>query len=168
MKDVEKTVYLIRAVIEHELEKIVNHLSYNLENKCTTSQVKEALGFKVDHGTTGTGENLESFSIYPSSTLSSFTRSFTHGYNQYEETKWLAWFDFLRNGIGLEKTTEDIQGYIELAQTAGWYLPYEHICWISERPSTIHLNNRGGLDDIKGPVIVFRDGWAIHVDSDQY
>jgi len=49
-----------------------------------------------------------------------------------------------------------------VTESAGWYLPHEHICWISERHTTLCRNTRGQLHSIDGPAVAYPDGWEIY------
>ena len=74
----------------------------------------------------------------------------------------LMFYDFVGQVCGLGAEVEKLGGLIELAQSAGWALPYETTCWVSERTSTLHRDELGRLHSLTGPALVYPDGWAIH------
>jgi hypothetical protein len=82
-------------------------------------------------------------------------------YGQHE-AHWLAFYEYFREVCGLTEETEKLSGLTELAKSAGWALPHEHICWVSERPSLIRLDQRRRLHCEDGPAIQYPDGWAIY------
>ena len=53
-------------------------------------------------------------------------------YGQHDAS-WLVLYDFFREVCGLEIQTEKLAGLTELAKHAGWWLPHQHICWVSVR-----------------------------------
>jgi hypothetical protein len=63
-------------------------------------------------------------------------------YGQHDAT-WLAFYMFFRRECGLERETERLAGLWELCQSAGWALPYEGVCFVSERHTECHLNEAG-------------------------
>jgi hypothetical protein len=82
-------------------------------------------------------------------------------YGQHDGA-YLALFDYFRTACGFETQTEQLRGQWEEAQSAGWYLPHEHVCWVSERPKFLHLNNRNRLHCNNGPAMEYPDGWSIY------
>ncbi len=81
------------------------------------------------------------------------------GYGQHDAA-WLAFYDFFREACGLVTQTEPLVPLFELAQSANWWLPHEHVCWVSERPSVLHHLD-GQLHCDGGPALQYRDGFAI-------
>lgn len=55
--------------------------------------------------------------------------------------------------------TRRLHGLWMLADNAGWVVPYEHVCWISERPTELHVAPRGRLHNATGPALEYRDGY---------
>ena len=65
----------------------------------------------------------------------------------------------------MREKTKDLDGLILLAQNAGWFLPHEKICWISERHDVLRRDNEGRLHCEDGPALSYPDGfwiWAWH------
>lgn len=46
-----------------------------------------------------------------------------------------------------------------LAANSGWIVPCEKLCWISDRPTTLALDERGRLHSKDGPALAYSDGW---------
>ena len=78
------------------------------------------------------------------------------------DAHWLGFYDFFREAVSLKKETEKISGLIAQAKAAGWFLPYQNICWVSERPNIMRLDDRGRLHCTTGPALTYPDGWAIY------
>lgn len=47
-----------------------------------------------------------------------------------------------------------------IAENAGWLVPYERLCWLSERPDRVHTDARGCLHSASGPALRYCDGWC--------
>lgn len=85
-------------------------------------------------------------------------------YGQHD-AYWLSWYDLLKTECGLVEETEKLQGLWELSQSAGWVLPHDNVCFISDRPCAIHVDELKQLHNTEGPAIEYRDGckfYAIH------
>lgn len=83
------------------------------------------------------------------------------GYGQHDAS-WLAFYAFFREVIGLEKQTRALEGIRLIAENAGWWLPQEKICWISERHTVVKQTTRHRLHCEDGPAVLYPDGFAIH------
>ena len=64
--------------------------------------------------------------------------------------------------LGLTAETEKLTGLWLQAQHAGWYLPHQNICWVSERHNVLRCDDRGRIHSLSGPAIAYPDGWAIY------
>jgi hypothetical protein len=82
------------------------------------------------------------------------------GYGQHD-AHWLAFYDFFKEVCALSEQTEQIDVLLEIAQSSGWYLPHEHICWISERHHRVCLNSRGQIHSHDGMAVQYPDGWGV-------
>jgi len=82
-------------------------------------------------------------------------------YGQHD-ANWLAFYDFFFEVCGLEQQTKKLSGLWKVAQNAGWFLPHEKICWISERHSVVSKDDAGQLHNESGPSVLYPDGWAIY------
>lgn len=83
------------------------------------------------------------------------------GYGQHD-AHWLGFIEYFREVCGLIGETEKAQGLTELAKSAGWFLPHENICWVSERHHLLERDERGRLHCLTGPAIAYPDGWAVY------
>ena len=79
-----------------------------------------------------------------------------------DRAAWPAVHRYLRDVVGLVEETDKLSGLWELVQSAGWALPHQNICWVSERPNILHRDDRGRLHCDAGPAVAFPDGWAIY------
>lgn len=59
-----------------------------------------------------------------------------------------------------EIETHRLAGLSMLAANAGWVVPFEHVCWLSEPPSRVHIDARGRLHCADGPALAYRDGFS--------
>ncbi len=83
------------------------------------------------------------------------------GYGQHDAS-WLAFYEFFRVACGLTEQTDRLDPLMRQAQSAGWYLPHEHICWVSERHCVLERDNQGRLHSVAGPACAYPDGWGIY------
>jgi len=82
-------------------------------------------------------------------------------YGQHD-AGWLSFHDFLSEVCGLEFETKKLTGLWLVAKNAGWFLPHEKICWISERPTVLRRNDDGRLHCESGMALAYPDGWEIY------
>ena len=78
------------------------------------------------------------------------------------DANWLGFYNFFREVCHLVDQTEKLVGLQILAQTAGWALPHQNICWVSERHNILARDERGRLHSLVGPACAYPDGWAIY------
>ena len=83
------------------------------------------------------------------------------GYGQHD-AGWLSFHEYFREVCALAEQTGKLAGHIEQAKAAGWYLPHQNICWVSERHHILVRDQRGRLHCPTGPAVCFPDGWAIY------
>jgi hypothetical protein len=81
------------------------------------------------------------------------------GYGQHD-AYWLAFYAYFREAHGLVIETEPVEALLELASHAGWFAPHERICWMSERPSRLAVDQQGRLQANDGSALAYPDGWA--------
>lgn len=79
-----------------------------------------------------------------------------------QEASWLAFYSFFRERCGLVKETDKLSGLFALARSCGWILPYEYVCFASERPSVIKTDVQGRTHCVDGPAIAFPNGDALY------
>jgi hypothetical protein len=85
----------------------------------------------------------------------------TSGYGQHDAS-WLAFYDFFSEVTKLGAQTNKLSGLWKVSKNAGWYLPHENICWISERHNSLHRNQQGQLHNTRGMALSYPDGWGIY------
>jgi len=81
-------------------------------------------------------------------------------YGQHD-ANWLGFYDYFKEVLGLDNQTKDLSGLWKVAKNAGWWMPYENICWISERHNILRRNERGALHCENGIALAYPDGWGI-------
>ena len=82
-------------------------------------------------------------------------------YGQHE-AGWLAFYRYFHAELALVGQTEKLDGLWELAQSCGWILPCQNICFASERHNVLHRDTNGRLHCETGPAVAYPDGFAIH------
>lgn len=76
---------------------------------------------------------------------------------------WLGFYDFFMNECGIK--LPQLEGLLELSKSAGWVIPFENVCFMSERPEEIHMQKIGSrnvLHNTSGPSIRYRDGYSVY------
>jgi hypothetical protein len=81
------------------------------------------------------------------------------GYGQHD-ANWLGFYDYFSNVLRLEQQTKKLKGLWIIAKNAGWFLPHENICWISERHNICKLKD-GRIHSETGPAIAYPDGFSV-------
>jgi hypothetical protein len=82
------------------------------------------------------------------------------GYGQHD-ANWLGFYDYFLRVCNLTDQTKLLHGLWQIAESAGWYLPHEHICWIAERHQRVCRNGRGQLHSHDGMAVEYPDGWGV-------
>ena len=82
-------------------------------------------------------------------------------YGQHD-ANWLAFYKFFRDECGLNEQTEKLNGLTELCESAGWALPHQNICWVSERHCLVARDDHGRLHSLTGPALLYPDGWGVY------
>ncbi len=78
------------------------------------------------------------------------------------EFSYLAMFDYYRNILDLKQETDPALGLIKVAENASWWIPYQEICYIAERPTQLHLNSNNQLHHDNKPAITWKDDYKIY------
>jgi len=102
----------------------------------------------------------EAKKLDPDADGSSLLNGFCYGAH---EASWLSFYDYCLNVLGLE-CCNPLVPHMELAKIAGWWLPFEDVAIVSEKPAEVHLED-GVLHCDGGPAIRYEDGycvWALH------
>jgi hypothetical protein len=71
-------------------------------------------------------------------------------------------YEYLHDVLAWQQLTQPMRGLWKIAKSAGWIVPHEHVCWISERPSHLRVDARGRLHCPDGPALRYPDGWCAH------
>jgi len=50
----------------------------------------------------------------------------------------------------------------QVSQHCGWWLPYQHVCYVTERPKYFRFDDENRLHCEEGMAITYRDGWGIY------
>ena len=77
---------------------------------------------------------------------------------------WSAYYDFPQKYLGVRyqstvKTRFDL--WSSMTQHAGWWLPYERMCFVADRPVVQHVNAQRRLHCEDGPAMAFADGFSL-------
>ena len=73
---------------------------------------------------------------------------------------WIAFYQFLA-ALGVSGI-EPLEGMKKLAESCGWWWPYEKICFATGRPLELHRDNRGRLHNETRMAIRYADGWGFY------
>ncbi|HEX5999676.1 MAG TPA: hypothetical protein VFZ16_09810 [Hyphomicrobiaceae bacterium] len=68
---------------------------------------------------------------------------------------WLGALQYLHDVCGLVRQTQSVAGLWELAQSACWIAPHEHVCWLVRRPRSMRCDANGRLHAADGPALCF-------------
>lgn len=78
------------------------------------------------------------------------------------DSYWLGFYDYIHSELNLKKETEEILPIIELSTYCNWWFPYDEVCFISEKPIFISINDRGDLHNLNRAAIEYADGFKIY------
>jgi hypothetical protein len=81
--------------------------------------------------------------------------------NGQHDAPWCAYLNFFREAAGLITQTDHAEPHREIVESAGWFSPYQQICWIAERHRRLRLNQRGQLHSHDGMAVEYPDGWGV-------
>ena len=78
---------------------------------------------------------------------------------------WIAYYLFphlhLRK-IYTDKQFELLSEWAELAKNCFWWYPFEKLCIVCDRPSSLALDGQGRLHNESGPAMAFSDGYSLY------
>ena len=80
----------------------------------------------------------------------------------FHSASWLGPLQYLGEVCGLSHHTAALQGLWQTAQNAGWMIPHERVCWLSERANLLRVDASGRLHAAKGPAVSYGDGWSAY------
>lgn len=95
------------------------------------------------------------------------------GYGNHDAF-WLGYYEYFRKfhpEPEILQETEKLAGLLSYARLAGWFLFFDKLALVCERP-TIHLDEQLNYSNTTGPAILFKDNWAyfcvhnIEIESD--
>lgn len=72
----------------------------------------------------------------------------------------IAVYEYLHDELPWKDVTAPLRGLWRIGASAGWIVPHERVCWISDRPSLLRTDTRGRLHCADGPALSYRDGWS--------
>ena len=72
-------------------------------------------------------------------------------------------YEYLHDVLAWREPTQPMRGLWKIAKSAGWIVPHEHMCWISERPRLLRTDARARLHCADGPALQYPDGWSAYV-----
>ncbi len=73
----------------------------------------------------------------------------------------LGFYDYFSEVCNLKSETRKLSGLWKIAKSAGWFLPHEHICWVSERHNILRRDERGRLHCENDIALAYPDGWGV-------
>lgn len=89
-------------------------------------------------------------------------------YGQHD-ADWVALYDIYRRVAGpcfRPADNAQLDLWVLLARSCGWWWPREDVCVVAERPAVIRTEPIPGSDSgelrLHGAAVVFTDGWAVH------
>ncbi|GAA3069099.1 hypothetical protein GCM10017600_22190 [Streptosporangium carneum] len=56
----------------------------------------------------------------------------------------------------------EVEGLVQVAESAGWWWPFERVALVCERPAELRRDDSGRLHGVEGPALSFPDGFALH------
>ena len=77
----------------------------------------------------------------------------------------ISYHDFCGRYLGVKYESgrlDRIRLWSEIGRSSYWWAPYETTCFVSDRPTEIHLDVRERLHNLKGPAMVFSNGWSLY------
>jgi hypothetical protein len=81
------------------------------------------------------------------------------------ELNWIAFHDFCDRHLDVKyepERLERIRHWSEIGKCCYWWAPYETTCFVSDRPTAIHLDASERLHNLRGPSMAFNDGWSLY------
>ena len=94
----------------------------------------------------------------------------TTAFTGFEQASWgqlelreiLGTYEYLHDHFGPLPDTVRLRGLWALALNAGWVVPHENVCWLSERCTDLAVDAQGRLHSGFGPALSFADGWKYY------
>jgi len=73
-----------------------------------------------------------------------------------------AHFDFARNILGFTKETDHMTILWYIDQNTSFWIPYKNVCFVSERPTILNLDEQSRLHSASQFAFGYPDGWGIY------
>ena len=153
------------AILDHKLIKNIGTSVWDSVRDSVEAEVRDSVGASVRASVWASVEASVRASVRDSvwdSVRDSVRASVEASVYGQHDAGWLSFYDYFRDAISLDEQTAKLGGLWLLAQSAGWALPHQNICWVSERHNILSRDDRGLLHGISGPAVAFPDGWAIY------
>jgi Arc/MetJ family transcription regulator len=80
------------------------------------------------------------------------------GWGQHA-ANWYAEWDFYDRVGGVGRPGLD--ALLRIARSAGWWWPLANLAILTDRPTAMHLDDKGDLHNPDGPALLYPDGWAV-------
>jgi len=74
----------------------------------------------------------------------------------------LAFWDYCSEVFDLDDEAKLLEGLWMIARNAGWCLPYQHYCFVCDRPISLVVDALGRLHNADGPAIKYSNGWSVY------
>ena len=78
------------------------------------------------------------------------------------EFGWLCGYQFLHDICRLRSETSMLGGLWSIASQVGWFVPYENVCWLSDRHNVLRSDDLDRLHCSDGPALAYPDGWSAY------
>jgi hypothetical protein len=78
---------------------------------------------------------------------------------------WIEYYYYLDKAMIMKlqgQLLQKLEGIRKISRNSGWYLPYEDVCILSERPSEMHFDENNKPHNESGPAIKYRDGFSVY------
>jgi hypothetical protein len=80
-------------------------------------------------------------------------------YGQHDAS-WLGFYDYFEKVVGIDASP--IHGLMDMARHAGWWWPFEGGVVLTEKPTSIKLDERLRLHSVDGPAVEYPDGYKVY------
>jgi hypothetical protein len=71
-------------------------------------------------------------------------------------------YEYLHDVLPWRDLTHPMQGIWKIARNAGWVVPHERVCWVSERPKLLRTDASARLHCPDRPALQYPDGWSFY------
>lgn len=125
------------------------------------NKVRSSVWDSVEHSVLASVEGSVRDSVWNNVLASVGASVEDSGYGQHD-SGWISYYDYFKTVCSLDAETQKLCGITEITENAGWWLPHEKICWISERHNHLMRDERGRLHNYNGAALTYPDGWGIY------